>query len=60
MRLCLYAAASSAHLHSCVTLPPQVGLKHPLEDEDVVQIVLKVRCRRNCRTCKEPADRWQL
>jgi hypothetical protein len=33
----------SAYLRSCVMLPPQVGLKHPLEDEDVVQIVLKVR-----------------
>ena len=30
-------------LLTCVSYIQQVGLKHPLEDEDVVQIVLKVR-----------------
>jgi len=44
---CLKISSSAtcfAFLLTCISIHLQVGLKHPLEDEDVVQIVLKV-CR---------------
>ena len=38
----LYSATCFAIVLTCSSVQQQVGLKHPLEDEDVVQIVLKV------------------